>query len=281
MALCVLAGAPASAEASAQEPVASAQATAPHLRAPLAKSRLNASNGRGSYVSNRASTRNTDIDTPRSPARLRTYIAPFYATAIFDRIRGSGVGTGQILEAQIDGRLREGRLDDVVAGISAGLEHRLGNYVIGIDASFRYRTDWDLTAPTPSIQSITNIFSNVQTTSSIVYIARTWQRGASRFSIGGGAGAAFSRVESEYIEREVPGIRPEQRFESQARNVDLSWAGFAKWNYPISRRWEIGLGYRYTDLGTLQTADFVFRPGEFATKHTSHDLILSFDRRVY
>ena len=93
----------------------------------------------------------------RSKRRWRTYIAPFYGTAILDRIEGSGVGTGQIVEEQIDGRLKQGRIDDIVAGISAGIERSFGKYAIGLDASFRYRTDWDLAAPTPSLQTITNI----------------------------------------------------------------------------------------------------------------------------
>jgi len=215
------------------------------------------------------------------PDRLRTYIAPFYGTAILDQITGTGVGTGQIIEGQIDGRLREGRIDDVVAGISAGIERPWGNYVLGVDVSFRYRTDWDLTAPTPSIQSITNIFSDVQATSAIVTIGRTWQRGANRITIGGGAGPVFSRVESEYLEREVPGVRGQLRFQAEAHRVDFSWAGFAKWSYALGQRWEIGLGYRYADLGTLRTNDFDLRPGQFSTKHTSHDLVLSFGRRMF
>ena len=218
---------------------------------------------------------------PTRPERLRTYIAPFYGTAILDRIRGTGVGTGQIIEGQIDGRLREGRIDDVVAGISAGIERPWGNYVFGVDVSFRYRTDWDLTAPTPSIQSITNIFSDVQATSAMLTVGRTWQRGSSRITIGAGAGPVFSRVESEYLEREVPGVRGQLRFEAEAHRVDFSWAGFAKWSYPLSQHWEIGLGYRYSDLGTLRTNDFDLRPGQFSTKHISHDLVLSFGRRVF
>lgn len=215
-----------------------------------------------------------------SSARLRTYIAPFYATALFDRNEGAGVGTGQIVEGQLDGQIRDDRIDDVVAGISVGLERSWKNYVIGGDLSFRYRADWDLTAPTPSIQSVTNVFSNVQTTNAVLYAGRTWQFSGNRISLGGGVGVVLNRVDSEYIEREVPGIRAEQRFEAQAYLTEFSWIAFAKWSYPISQSWDIGLGYRYSDLGSVRTDDFVQRPGRFQARHTSHDLVLSFARRL-
>ena len=229
-------------------------------------------------AASQAAARRSEV---RSNRRWRTYIAPFYGTAILDRIQGSGVGTGQIVEEQIDGRLKQGRIDDIVAGISAGIERSFGKYAIGLDASFRYRTDWDLAAPTPSLQTITNILSDVQATSTILYFGRNWNYRASQFTIGAGAGAVFSLVESEYIERENPGIRPLERFTAVDYSVDFSWAGFANWSHPISRNWDIGLGYRYSDLGTLRTGDFIERPGEFETKHTSHDIIISLKRRVF
>ena len=77
-------------------------------------------------------------------------------------------------------RLREGRLDDGVAGLGLHIERDIRNWQIGLSLAWRYRTDWDLTARTPSIQSITNVFSDVETRSVLLQTGRHWWHGKHR-----------------------------------------------------------------------------------------------------
>ena len=207
------------------------------------------------------------------------YLEPFYGTAIIDQIDGQGLGTGELIDGFIDGRLREGRLDDGVAGIGLRVEREFAKWHLGLALSWRYRTDWDLTAPTPSIQSITNVFSDVETRSATLELGRHWWRGNNRLAIDAGAGLVRNRIESEFLEREVPGVRGELRFEAKETPRDFAWNITLSWHRKLNDRWQLGVRYRYSNLGDFSTGDFVERAGEFTARHRSHDVILSFGRR--
>jgi len=207
------------------------------------------------------------------------YLEPFYGTAIIDRIRGSQIGTGQLIDGVIDGQLREGRLDDGVAGLGLRIERRLGAWHAGVDLAWRYRTDWDLTSRTPSIQSITNIFSDVETRSATVLLGRHWWFGKRRLSIDAGIGLVRNRIETEYLEREVPGVRQQLRFEAKETPRDLAWNLTLSWHRQMGERWLMGARYRYSNLGDFSTGDFGARPAEFSARHRSHDVVVSFGRR--
>ena len=207
------------------------------------------------------------------------YLEPFYGTAIIDQIESSGIGTDEMLEGVIDGRLREGRLDDGVAGLGVRLERQFGRWQTGANFNWRYRTDWDLTARTPSIQSITNIFSNVESRSITLFAGRIWQRGASRYAIDAGLGLVRNRIESEYLEREVPGIRGQRRFETKNTPRDLSWDVTLSWHRRLNENWLLGARYRFADLGDFKIGRLAERPARASARHRSHDLVLSIGRR--
>ena len=221
----------------------------------------------------------TGSPTPASGANWVLYLEPFYGTAIIDQISGTGIGTGEIINGTIDGRLREGRLDDGVAGLGLRLERDINNWHLGLALSWRYRTDWDLTARTPSIQSITNVFSDIETRSATLQVGRHWQRGKHRFAVDAGLGLVRNRIESEYLEREVPGVRPQLRFEAKRTPRDLAWNVTLSWHKDLGPRWRFGTRYRYSNLGDLATGDFELRDADLAARHRSHDVVVSFGRR--
>jgi len=209
----------------------------------------------------------------------RIFIEPFYGTAIIDQIDGQGIGTGELIAGFVDGRLREGRLDDGVAGLGLRIEREYVRWHFGLALAWRYRTDWDLTATTPSISSITNVFSDVETRSATLEVGRHWWRGQNRLAFDVGAGLVRNRIESEYLEREVPGVRGQLRFEAKETPRDLAWNLTLSWHRPLNDRWQFGVRYRYSNLGDFSTGDFVERPAELSARHRSHDVILSFGRR--
>lgn len=212
-------------------------------------------------------------------AAWSAYIEPFYGTAIIDQIRGSGIGTGELISGRIDGSLREGRLDDGVAGLALRLERDIGDWNTGLNLTWRYRTDWDLTAITNSIQSITNIFSDVQTSNATLFVGRHWQRGKHRFAIDAGVGLVRNRIESEYLERAVPGVRGQLRFEAQTTHTDFAWDATLSWHRALNPRWRLGARYRFSSLGDFATGDFPGRPAQLSARHRSHDVLLSLGRR--
>ena len=212
------------------------------------------------------------------PARWAFYLEPIYGTAIIDQIEGSGLGTGQFMEGVVDGRLREGRIDDGVAGLGLRIEREIKNWHLGLVFSWRYRTDWDLTAPTPSIQSVTNIFSDVETRNLHLQAGRHWWRGKNRWAIGAGAGLVRNRIESELLERAVPGVRPQLRFEAKRTPRDFSWNATLSWHRKLSQRWQIGARYQYSNLGDLATGEFAMRDAQATARHRSHDVVVSIGR---
>lgn len=211
--------------------------------------------------------------------RWSASMEPFYGTAIIDKIRSEGIGTGETIDGIVDGNLREGRLDDGVAGLAIRIEREFSHWNTGLNLTWRYRTDWDLTSRTPSIQSITNIFSDVQTSNASIFVGRHWYRGKHRFAIDAGIGLVRNRIESEYLEREVPGVRGQLRFEAQTTRTEFAWDATLSWHRKLNPQWQIGARYRFASLGEFQTGEFTGRPAELSARHRSHDVLVSIGRR--
>ena len=190
------------------------------------------------------------------------------------------LGTGERIGIDIDGELKQRRTEDVTAGAGAGIGRRFGPWLLEAEYIWRYRTDWDATAPTPTIQAITNIFTNVQTSTLMLNAARTGPFGGHwHWEAGLGAGAVWNRMRSDYIERAVSGVRSERRFERSNTKTGLAWNGFAGLSRAIGQRWRLGLRYRYIDLGELRAGPFETRPARVSADHSAHELqlVLTFD----
>ena len=192
---------------------------------------------------------------------------------------GGGIGTGTLINGQIDGQLEDTTFDDYTAGLGVSLGRRMGNWQLETEFVYRYRTDWDLVAPTPSIQTITNVFSNIETNTLMFNVAR---RGVvSQFwswELGAGIGLVQNDIEGDYIERRVPGIRPELVFKDDQSDTDFTYNVFAGVTRELGRTLTLNIRYRYIDLGDLEIGPFPNRPARATGEHTAQELQFSIER---
>jgi len=193
--------------------------------------------------------------------------------------QGGTIGTGQLINGQIDGRLEDTQTDDYTAGIAFAVGRRMGNWQVEAEYTWRYRTDWDVVAATDSIQTITNVFSNVETGSLMLNLARRgvisehWS-----WEIGAGAGLVYNSVEATYIERAVPGIRDEMRFKDDSTESSFSYNAFVGVTRALRGPWTLNVRYRYIDLGELKAGPFPQRTARLSADHTSNELQFSLER---
>jgi opacity protein-like surface antigen len=188
------------------------------------------------------------------------------------------IGTGLIIGNDVDGQLEETTLDDYTAGIGLTVGRHLGAWTVEGELVWRYRTDWDLVAPTPSIATITNIFSNVETTTLMFNFLRRQTIGKKwRLEAGAGIGIVHNSIEAQYIER-ASSISPELSFKDDTQETDFSYNVFVGLVRPINHSWSVNIRYRYIDLGELKAGPFPERQGLIKGDHTSNELQLSFER---
>ena len=177
--------------------------------------------------------------------------------ATIDRIDHEGtIGTGQLINGLIDGALEDTSITDTVAGIGVSASRDLGTWFVEGEVIWRYRTDWDIAAPTPSINTVTNVFSNVGTWSALVNAGRHGTLGNHwRWQAGAGVGVALNDVDSEYIERAVPGVSGKRIFKASRNEVEPAWNVFAS----VRRRPRNCLGNR-SALPLHRSGRFARRP---------------------
>ncbi len=196
-----------------------------------------------------------------------------------DGISQTGIGTGAPIGGWIDGQLEDTAFDDYTAGFGVSFGRRVGNWHLEAEFIYRYRTDWDLVAPTPSIQTITNVFSNVETNTLMLNLAR---RGVINqhwsWELGGGIGLVHNDIEGDYIEREVPGIAPERVFKDTRSDTEFSYNVFAGVTRALSGPWTLNIRYRYIDLGDLEIGPFPSRAARASGEHSSQELQFSLER---
>jgi len=66
---------------------------------------------------------------------------------------GGTIGTGMMIGNEIDGQIADDEVDDYTAGVGFSAGRRFGNWTVEGEYIYRYRTDWDIAASTPSITS--------------------------------------------------------------------------------------------------------------------------------
>ncbi len=196
-----------------------------------------------------------------------------------DGISTSGIGNGMLIGGQIDGELEDDEVDDWTAGVGVAFGRRFGYWQLSAEYVWRYRTDWDVVTATPSIQTITKIFSNVETNTLMLNLARrgpinehwSWEAGA-------GIGWVSNDVESEYVEREVPGISPQMSFDDNSSTSDFSYSVFAGVTRELGGPWTLNVRARFIDLGELEAGPFPGRPGRASADHQSTEIQFSLER---
>ena len=196
-----------------------------------------------------------------------------------DSISTNGIGTGATIGGIVDGTLEDDEVDDYTAGLGFAFGRRFGYWQIEGEYVWRYRTDWDIVAATPSIQTITNIFSNVETNSLLLNLTRrgpinehwSWEMGA-------GIGWVTNDIESDYVEREVPGIRAELKVKDDDSTSDFSYNVFGGVTRELGGPWTLNLRMRYIDLGELETGPFPSRAARASADHTSIEMMFTLER---
>ena len=215
-----------------------------------------------------------------SPAAAEWYVAPFISAGranIENSDHHGTIGTGSAIDGEVDGALRETTMRDSVAGIGVSVGRGFGNWNADLELTWRYRTDWDLAAATPSIDSVTNVFTNVQTTTVMANVGREFALG-DHWTLQGGAGLGFAYYDlnSDYIEREAPGVRERMQFADRSEYAEPCWNIFVDVSRPIGKRWSANVRYRFIDLGGLETGPYPGRDARLTADHTSHELLFRF-----
>ncbi len=198
---------------------------------------------------------------------------------IDDNDHGDTIGTGQIIGGFVDGALEDDSIDDYTAGAGISIGRRVGYWLGELELMWRYRTDWDLAVATPSIQTITNVFSNVETTSLVFNVARrgvinqnwSWEAGA-------GAGLVDHDIETDYIERAVPGVSPQRTFKSSSSETDFTYSVFGGVTRALPRDWTLNVRLRYLDMGELSTGRLNGRPGRVTGEAQAVELQFALER---
>lgn len=200
---------------------------------------------------------------------------------IFDNMSHNGtVGTGQQIGPFIDGRLDDDRIDDYTAGIGAAYGRDIGPWRLEAELIWRYRSDWDMVMPTPSIQAVTNSFTNVGSTTLMLNGARTGKlAGQWRWQAGVGIGVVYNQVEATFIEREGPNGRPELKLKDRSNHTDFSWNVFTGVSRPLGEKWLMHLQLRYIELGELEAGPFRGRDIHLSADHRAPEFQFSFGRR--
>ena len=201
-----------------------------------------------------------------------------YATVEDITDKGS-IGTGQPVNGITDGDILEEEFDDYVYSVGFSVGKHVGYWALEAELTWRYRSDWDITAPTPAIQTITNVFTNIETTTLLFNAIRRgpinehWS-----WEVGAGIGLAYNTLESEYIEREVPGITPEMVFKDPSKNTELTWNVLAGVTRELGGPWTLNVRYRYIDFGDLEVGPFPMRNSKVFGTWSSHEVQFSLER---
>jgi opacity protein-like surface antigen len=193
----------------------------------------------------------------------------------------ANIGTGEVIGGERDGQLEDTEVDDYTAGFGFSVGRRIGYWQVAAQYIYRYRTDWDVVATTPAIETITNVFTNVETHTLLINAARhgsitqhwSWELGA-------GMGYVHHRMDSEYIEREVPGVSGEQVFKDQRRNGGFSYNVFAGVTREFGRDWTLNMRTSYIDMAELKAGSFPERPVRLRADQSAVELQFSIEKNL-
>jgi opacity protein-like surface antigen len=155
----------------------------------------------------------------------------------------------------------------------------MGYWTLEGEFVWHYRTDWDIGAATYSIGTVTNVFSNVESRSLLVNLIRRgpispyWS-----WEVGAGIGLVKHKVESEYLERPIPGIRPQQSFKASSSESGFGYNVLAGITRDLGGAWTLNMRYRFIDLGEMQAGPFPMRPAKVTTDATAQEIQFSLER---
>ena len=171
------------------------------------------------------------------------------------------------------GDLRINNDDDLVAGNSAifGYRWKMLPLRTEFEVGFRYRFDYD----TRDIGAQTGYENNLSTTTGLVNAAYEF-RNNSDFTPYIGCSVGWAQQHSE-VERNNLVTGDMESFSNRKHN--FAWGGLigATWNY--SSHWDLDLGYRYINLGDVDTGRSSIGSSIKGENYLSHDILVTINYR--
>ena len=85
-------------------------------------------------------------------------------------------------------------------------------------------------------------------------------------------------LDSQYIEREVPGVSAEQRFSTDTNERDFAYGLFAGLSRKINGPWRLSTRLQYLNLGELTVAPYPNRDARARADLTTIEVQFSVER---
>ncbi|MEM1231351.1 MAG: outer membrane beta-barrel protein [Pseudomonadota bacterium] len=186
------------------------------------------------------------------------------------------IGTGAVIDGLVDGALPQESAWDSSAGAGLMLAYRRGPWAIAGEFNWHFRSDWDLSVPTPSLMTVTNVFTNLERASWLLGADRYWSLG-DRWQLVAGlrAGVHVNRLRTDYKERAVIAGGRATIIKSSARQRRFSWGADLGVTRDVGERWELDVRYRYFDSGRMQIRPLADPTIRFETDLEEHLLRFS------
>lgn len=163
---------------------------------------------------------------------------------------------------------------DLTAGAGVVLGYRWKNLPIRteIEIAYRFRFDHDLRDNGTVVQGYEN---NLATLSGLVNVAYEY-RNSSSFTpyFGGSIGWAQNH---SVVDRDNLNTGEEEEFENRKHN--LAWGGMLGVTWRFADHWDADLGYRFINLGEVDSGVSNVGPSFTADDYISHDVLITFDYR--
>jgi len=187
---------------------------------------------------------------------------------------------GTYLGDALDGALKDEQIYDYTPSLIAALGFQYGNWSFETDFSDRYRTDWDIRSATHNLRTVTNVFSNIESKSLLLNVARqSSTRAGWRWAAGIGAGASHTSIDTEYIERANPAIGlTEWSVDTSRSDSNFAWSASVGLSKSLGDRWSLNIDYRFIDFDEVRIGPVQGRPARLSGDFTSHELHISASR---
>lgn len=192
------------------------------------------------------------------------------------------VGTGVPIQGITDGEFLETTKRDYSNGIGGAIGFDRGDWRLESELLWRYRSDWDLAAPTPSDGTVTLFRTNYGTTTLFLNVMRRGAFGGRWFwEAGAGVGMVRKAYDSELDKRSDTGGRlSDVQIKERSTETDVGWQLLAGVSRKIGEHWSVHLRYRHADFGDLQAGPYQPRSERVTADLDAHEATLGFERSL-
>ena len=195
---------------------------------------------------------------------------------------GASVGTGVLIRGVMDGAFLETTTKDYSNGIGGAVGLDSGPWRLEGELLWRYRSDWDLTAPTPSDGNVTLFRANYGTTTLFLNAMRRGALGRRWFwESGAGVGLVRKTCQSEFTKRgDARGLPSEILIKDSSTGTEFGWQLLAGVTRQIGEHWSFHIRYRYADFGDLEAGPYGQRSEHVKADLNTHEMPLGFERSL-